>query len=112
MKSRWVERRASSCCTSSVPNTLNRSLARSPKPALMVPESIRKAGVHGSVEVLLDVGADGKVGDVRVVKPLHAEADAACVSAWESVRCAAGRLGESPVGVTGLPHTCTFRLVE
>ena len=83
-----------------------------PKPALTVPESIRKAGVHGSVEILLDVGADGRVADVRVVKPLHAEADVACVSAWESVRCAAGRLGESPVGVTGLPHTCTFRLVE
>ncbi len=83
-----------------------------PKPALVVPESIRKAGVHGSVEILLDVGADGRPTDVRVVKPLHAEADAACVSAWESVRCASGRLGDVPVAVTGLPHTCTFRVVE
>jgi protein TonB len=83
-----------------------------PKPALETPAAVKKAGLQGSVEVVLDVGADGRVGDVRVTRSLSPEADAACVAAWASVKCSAGKVGNDAVAVTGLPHTCTFRAVE
>ena len=83
-----------------------------PKPALETPAAVKKAAVQGSVEVLLDVGSDGRVSSVRVTRSLSAEADAACVTAWSSVKCTPGKVGADVVAVAGLPHTCTFRAVE
>ncbi len=85
---------------------------RCPRPALEAPATVKKAGIQGSVEVLLDVGADGKIDAARVTRPLHPDADAACLAAWSAVRCTPGKVGNDAVGVAGLPHTCTFRAVE
>lgn len=83
-----------------------------PRPALEAPASVKKAGLQGSVELLLDIGLDGRVESVRVTRPLHPDADAACVAAWSGVRCTPGRVGDAPVAIAGLPHSCTFRVVE
>lgn len=84
---------------------------RCPKPVLETPPSVKKAGLQGSVEVMMDVGSDGLVSGVRVTRTLSAEADAACVAAWSSVKCTAGKQGDAAVAVTGLPHTCTFKVL-
>ena len=85
---------------------------RCPKPALETPKGVKAAGIQGKVELLLDVGVDGAVTSVVVTRSLSADADAACVAAWQGVRCTPGKRGEDRVAITGLPHSCTFKVIE
>lgn len=82
------------------------------KPKLDVPTSVRADGVEGTVSLLLDIGADGSVLDVDVVRGLTPDADAACVAAWQRARCRPGRQGQTPVAVLDLPHSCTFKALR
>lgn len=85
---------------------------RCAKPALETPKSVKAAGLQGKVELLLDVGAEGTVTSVSVTKSLSPDADAACVAAWNGVRCTPGKRGDAKVAITGLPHSCTFKVIE
>jgi len=85
---------------------------RCPRPALTVPDAVREAGIEGTVRVVFDVAADGRVRDVRLTGGLHPDADAACVAAWAAVRCRPGQQGDTPVTVTQMPYLCTFKAVE
>lgn len=83
-----------------------------PRPALETPKSVKASGLQGKVELLLEVGSDGSVSSVVVTRSLSPDADAACVAAWKSVRCTPGKRGDERVAVTGLPHSCTFKVIE
>lgn len=96
----------------SVPWSAASVAPKCPKPHVEVPPSFKAAGVEGSVEIMLDIDADGQVVGAKVSRPLSPDADAACLSAWRASRCKPARQGESRVAVTGLSHTCTFRVIE
>lgn len=83
-----------------------------PKPFVAVPPAFKSSGVEGSVEVMLDIGIDGTVEAATVSRSLAPDADAACLAAWQTIRCKPAKQGDSIVAVTGLPHTCTFRVIE
>lgn len=85
---------------------------RCPRPALTVPDSVRDAGLEGTVRVVFDVDSEGQVRNVRLGSGLHPDADAACLAAWSGVRCRPGRQGDTAVTVTQMPYLCTFKAVE
>lgn len=80
--------------------------------ALVVPEEAKKNRIAGVVEVLVDVGADGKVTRVRVKKDLGFGTGEACADAWRQSTWKPGLQDGQPVGVLGIPKVCTVRLEE
>jgi TonB family protein len=82
------------------------------KPDMSAPDSVRAAGIEGTVEVLLDVDENGVVVSGVVVESLSAEADAACLAAWKKTRCDAARMAEAPVAVREVPFRCTFQALD
>lgn len=79
------------------------------RPLLQVPDSLKEANISGSVGVELTIDGEGRVLSVRVVAPLHPDADAACVRDVKSLsRWAPGTRDGSPVTVTGVPFKCTY----
>lgn len=91
------------------------SVAERPKcqrPPLSIPDSVRRDQIEGVVAIEFDVSADGTVRNVRVVRGLSTEADAACVEAWQSVRCRPGSDGAQPVAVQSMPSTCRYEAIR
>lgn len=64
------------------------------------PEEARMAGVHGSVELVAVIGADGKLAAVRMVKSLGYGLDEAAISAVRQWRYEPTLLNGRPVEVT------------
>ena len=79
---------------------------------MQVPDSLIEAEITGSVHIAFDVLNSGTVRNVRVVRPLHPDADAACIAAWSSVRCKPGKQAGDPVTVTNMPYICTFKAID
>ena len=63
------------------------------------PPDVMKAGVQGTVELELVVLADGTVGDVKVVKALHASLDQEAIKAVKQWRFKPGTKDGQPVAV-------------
>jgi periplasmic protein TonB len=81
------------------------------RPPLSIPDSVRRDRVEGLVGILFDVGADGRVSNVRVTDSLTPDADAACVSAWSGTHCKPGTDGTVAVPVADMPFTCRFEAI-
>jgi TonB family protein len=81
-------------------------------PAVQVPASVIEEGLQGEVHIRMHIGADGSVQDVRVIRGLSTEADAACVAAWSSVTCRPAKRGKLPVAVSNMPHSCIYKVVR
>jgi len=80
------------------------------KPVVSAPPSAVEDEVEGTVKVLFDVDAEGKVVHVRVTDSLRPDLDRHCISAWSAVRCKPGRLlDDSPVMVTDMRYLCTYK---
>lgn len=75
---------------------------------LEVPAEAVKNEVEGEIRVSLDVGADGKVVEVRVLSDLGFGTGEACAAAWRRSRFVAATLDGAPVAVTGMPQLCTI----
>lgn len=83
------------------------------KPAAVdVPDEARKAGVEGVVEVKLDIGPEGNVLRVLVVKDLGHGTGDACAAAWRKSRWKPAMEGGVPIAVLGYPQICTIRREE
>lgn len=81
-------------------------------PALVVPDEAKQAKAQGVVEVKLDVGPDGSVLKVVVVKDLGFGTGAACVDAWRQSKWKPGEVDGQAVAVAGIPKICTIRPEE
>jgi TonB family protein len=79
---------------------------------LTVPEELRAAGIQGVVQVELTITAEGAVTDVVVVAGLHPAADAACVRDMKLTRWKPGLRDGAPVGVSGVPFSCRYEVIE
>jgi TonB family protein len=77
-------------------------------PRIEVPAAVIEARLQGDVALRFTVGADGAVRDVRVVRSLTPEADAACVAAWSNVVCTPAMSDGVPVTVVEMPYSCRF----
>lgn len=82
------------------------------RPPLEVPDELKANGVEGSVEVVLDIDADGKVSRVTLAKGLGYGADEACIKAWQTAKFKPAKQGDTPVPVTNMPQRCTFKAIE
>jgi protein TonB len=78
--------------------------------ALDVPEAAREARVEGTVEIVLDVDAEGKVARVAVVRDLGYGTGEACADAWRRSTWKPGEHQGVPVAVTGIRKLCTIRI--
>jgi len=82
------------------------------EPKLDYPPALKAQGVEGDVAVLIRIGADGSVGDVRIVKSSGVkELDAAARSAAERERFSPAIRDGAPIEYT-LKYTYRFRIVE
>jgi TonB family protein len=88
------------------------AMPRCKKPDMTAPEPVRAAGIEGTVEILLDVDAQGAVVRGVVVQSLSPEADAACLAAWKQSRCDAAKMADAPVAVREVPFSCTYRAMD
>jgi TonB family protein len=79
---------------------------------LTVPEELRAAGIQGTVQVELTIDAEGAVVEVVVVAGLHPAADAACVRDLKLTRWKPGLRDGTPVGVSGVPFSCRYEVIE
>ena len=67
--------------------------------ALKYPESARKEGITGTVEVALQIDEEGKVVDSKIAKSLHPDCDKAALEALKSVKWKPALKKEKPVKV-------------
>lgn len=82
------------------------------EPKLGYPPALKAQGIEGDVAVLIRIGADGAVGDVRIVKSSGVrELDAAARAAAERERFAPATRDGAPIEYT-LKYTYRFRIVE
>jgi protein TonB len=82
------------------------------EPRLEYPPALKARGIEGDVAVLIRIGADGAVGDVRIVKSSGvAELDAAAREAAAAERFAPATRDGTPIEYT-LKYTYRFRIVE
>ncbi len=79
-------------------------------PGMQVPEAAQEARVQGTVEVTLDVDAQGTPVNVRVVRDLGYGTGESCRAAWERSRWKPGLHQGAPVTVTGIRKLCTVRI--
>ncbi len=77
---------------------------------LEVPDAARDARVEGTVEVVLDLDAEGRVARVAVVRDLGYGTGDACVDAWRRSVWRPGEHNGQPVAVTGIRKHCTIRI--
>ena len=77
-----------------------------------VPKEAQEAEVEGEVRVSFDVGEDGAVLRVRVVRDLGFGTGEACAAAWKLARCVPAKQDGVAVAVTGVPQACTVRIEQ
>jgi protein TonB len=82
------------------------------EPRLDYPAALKAQGIEGDVAVLIHIGADGAVHDVRIVKSSGVEElDAAARAAAERERFSAATRDGAPIEYT-LKYTYRFRIVQ
>ena len=82
------------------------------RPMMEVPKEAQEAEVEGEVRVSFDVGEDGAVLRVRVVRDLGFGTGEACAAAWKLARCVPAKQDGVAVAVTGVPQACTVRIEQ
>lgn len=82
------------------------------RPPLSVPQSIIDENIEGSVEIVIDIGVDGRVTDARVVKSVHVDADNACLSSWKQAVFQPALQESTPIAVTNFPRKCRFESTD
>lgn len=82
------------------------------RPMMEVPKAAQEAGVEGEVRVSIDIGVEGNVTAVRVLRDLGHGTGDACAAAWRQARFIPGKQDDQPVAVTGLPQVCTVRIEQ
>ena len=82
------------------------------RPMMEVPKAAQEAGVEGEVRVSIDIGVEGNVTAVRVLRDLGHGTGDACAAAWRQARFTPGKQDGQPVAVTGLPQVCTVRIEQ
>ena len=79
------------------------------RPPLEIPESIIEQEIEGSVKITIDIDEVGLVADLRIIKSLHPDADAACLRSWKQATFHPAKQGETPVKVVNFPRRCRFK---
>ena len=82
------------------------------RPPRDIPQSVIDAGVEGSVKIVIDISAEGKVTAGRIVRPLHPDADVACIRSWKKAIFRPAKQGDSPVAVQNFPRRCHFKALN
>lgn len=80
--------------------------------AVAVPDEAKAAGIEGVVEVKLDIGPEGNVLRVAVVKDLGFGTGDACAAAWKKSRWKPATENGAAIAVLGYPQICTIRREE
>ena len=82
------------------------------KPSVIVPKEAIDNNIEGTLQMSLDLDANGSVSAVRLVGHMGYGIDEACIAAARQIRCKPARQGGEPVPVTGYPHRCTIKAID
>ena len=85
------------------------------KPPLEGPEALKANDVEGTVNVLINIDAEGRVTEVSLApggSPLGFGAEEACLSAWRAAKYSPAKQGDVAVPVKNIPNRCTFKAIE
>ncbi len=82
------------------------------RPPVSVPQEAIDNQVEGTLRMLLELDAHGRVTSVSFTNHLGYGTEGACREAALKIRCRPARQGDTAVAVTGMPHRCTIKALD